>query len=321
MQASNPQNDFVSLRKKLDAAMAVDWRLPNPGNRELDPTRVEQYLQKLTPEDQTAIKLLLENTKYINFSEFYSALMRSLASFVASVSKNEPLYLVYPKKFGSDWSATDRPAGTPAAGGCSEHWIIQLLWPVLREYNILGIINSSNVPISPTGKIHILFVDDAIYTGNNFLGSIDEYTDSVAQKFGVRSAILHQQYNVVVECLVPYLSTCGYEQIVGMSRSLSFITNFHCAERLKSFRNILTDLDQHKRFYSRFECEGWPCPVYFDHKVANNFGSFPQIYLHGYIPVNDNQTQKGEEFGCLLKNPPSRAIIVQLEQFYNDLKD
>lgn len=42
-------------------------------------------------------------------------------------------------------------------------------------------------------------------------------------------------------------------------------------------------------------------PLYFDHKVAGLFSSYPQIYLDGMIP-------DGEDFGSLLPIAPDTDI-------------
>jgi hypothetical protein len=52
-------------------------------------------------------------------------------------------------------------------------------------------------------------------------------------------------------------------------------------------------------------------PIYFDHKVANDFASYPMIYLEGYIP-HDRQAP----IGSLLRKLPSRSMIEFVQRLH-----
>lgn len=52
-------------------------------------------------------------------------------------------------------------------------------------------------------------------------------------------------------------------------------------------------------------------PIYFDHKVADNYSSFPLIYTYGIIPNNYNKQLIHE---CNAKRKPFKDIYDKLER-------
>lgn len=44
--------------------------------------------------------------------------------------------------------------------------------------------------------------------------------------------------------------------------------------------------EKEKELLGFSEEEGDMCPIYFSHRVFNEYSSFPQVYLHGYVREN-----------------------------------
>lgn len=163
----------------------------------------------------------------------------------------------------------------------SENWLVLLGWDKLREgcQKIISDYRDIN------NDYPILFIDDCIYTGNKMCYDIDDIQYDYQCK---NNKVLPN------ECIsvVPFCGKNGYSQLKRDFKITLYVGKY--VEMLEGYDEMY--------LYRRLRAESIPYPIYFDHKIANEFGSFPQIYNH------------------IVKNKPSRECIEEIAKVIEDKK-
>lgn len=244
------------------------------GKRELDLNKVQAYIEAFqTPEDRKFALSILGTTRYVPWSEFVDKLNASCDAFCKNIG-NTPFYVYLPTdKFGSEIVFT------------------VLLWPKIRSLNFQGFIDL-------TTKLqhgdHVFVADDAIYTGIHITSIIDNLTFE------------NPNTTINFHVVVPYVSRNGEQQILApLSPNQNPVINMY-----PQVYTVNLSLSEQEDLMNRFNVElPYAVPLYFDHKVGNNFASFPSIYMLGVVP---NKT----EFGCLIGYPPDTQIKHRMYQQY-----
>lgn len=281
-----------------DETLKFNWDMV-PVDRSFDPIKVQQYSALLREPDRSFIQELLTKTIYVPFAKFKESVFESFDLWRQNIGNNQ-FYLTLP---------TDKIG--------SEHWIIALLWPELRQIkntNLVFINDSTTLPLQIN---NVLIIDDALYTGINTFNKIDSLVYNLAKSLNinVREAGKYFHFHLVI----PYVSTDGSKYIADECSYLNSRCTMYAVDYIPGL-NELIDL---RKYYpsdellkERFKiAEGYDLdpgnlpPIYFDHKVAGPMSTFSSIYLFGVVPDDGN-------FGSLFKVDPSRMKVVQLQQLY-----
>lgn len=259
----------------IDAFNRVDQNniyVLNEGERAISSETWDEYISKI--EDEGLKETVLEvrrKTKYFTWSQFADLLNKSFNKFVASIGDKSFLIYLPSEKFSS------------------EHVLVALLWKQIRKLNFQGFISLTDFTLLEDGS-NVLFLDDAIYSGNNLIGSMDGLNYETNKKF---------VYYIVV--------ACSTENISMIKDAMPLLKgNIFYTENIPLI-DIPPGDDIHSRLSYRMS------PTYFDHKVAGTMSSFPLIYLKGIIAEN-------KEFGMLLPIKPDTEIKDRLyEKYFRDI--
>lgn len=207
-------------------------------DRSIDPQKATTFLQNITDPKERSI------TKKIIDNTRY-------ISFQTMKSKYVDLIKQLPDQYNLAFLTTGKIG--------SEHWLVVLLWPYLKT-KCVKIINS-HLDIDNTHPIVI--IDDCMYSGCHMCGVVDGIQFDYAQ---TTREILSNTFI----CLTAYRGEYSTGQLCndfGLVKVLS-------AEVLSPL-----ELENFDYMYKYFGCESESVlPLYFDHKIANNFGSYPDIY-------------------------------------------
>jgi hypothetical protein len=242
---------------------------------------------------------IIKNTEYVPFAKFKAALFRAFDLFK---SRNKELYyiIVECNKYGS------------------EFWLLHLLSPELfNDPNLIGLVTTANDISKLYEKCtNFLIIDDCIYTGSNVSNTIADFT-----RFKN-----HRNVNLNFHIVTAYLQDSGAENILieldDVTQAFFYTPNILFSELMKNkykklFPKELNGLElKSKEFNIRMNKILDQCPlyinygaypIYFDHKIADAFSSFPSIYLEGGI---FNQRNKMVDFlGPLMDTTPTREAI------------
>lgn len=281
-----------SWQHLLSRCDRVDWDMPLI-DRSFDLQKVKSYLSLLRSPDDLFVSSLLEATRYVKYDEFGSMLLKSFSNFMQNIETKDFYLVLDSKSIGS------------------EHWLAALLWPNLQSMNMTGIVDRT-LPSDHQGIANVVIIDDAIYTGTNTFGKIDEFVYSSSQMTNVG-----YHFHIIV----PFVSVEGEKFILDECRARGVQCTFYAVERLPGLSALINKYyarDSEEILRQRFGISlkldlpiaNMPA-IYFDHKVAAPESTFSSIYLEGRLP-------DGSYFGSLFKVNPSRDKIEQLKMMYND---
>lgn len=264
-----------------------------PVDRSLDLEKCFEYLSLFDDDNyRNFAKEVIDNTLYVNFYELKENLMKSFIKFKEEINDRAFSIFFSSKKIGS------------------ENWLLHILWPLLRTLNVEGFVTDDEFLLRKEGRLpkEILIIDDCSYSGIHVCGIVDELP-YFASGYGEDDNLTGPRTVISkFHVLIPYMTEFSKSQIKSCEDTSEVV--FHNIHELTTLQEKSDDINE------KFGIELIGCPIYFDHKVANNFGTFPMIYKDGLYFVNGEKRY----FGSLLKEPTSRYKIEQLRPLYFDLQ-
>jgi hypothetical protein len=229
-----------------------------PVDRSIAPRKAELLLKQIDdPQERTFARVIIENTRYISFQEMKNKLMHVV----------NQLNL---RQFNVLFDTTSKIG--------SEHWLTLLVWDVIRDRCVKVINDFEDID----NDLPIILIDDCIYSGNHTSDLLDGLVYNSARELNKE---LKNQFVIIV----PYSSIHGPKDIRANAEGFGGnIGAILVGEYIKSFMSIepittcmKKDPDGCFEYMNEtFGVEGLALPLYFDHKIANEFGSFPQFYTH-----------------------------------------
>ena len=228
------------------------------------------------------IKNLLNNTRYVAFDEFKSKLLFAFSEFRKIIGNRKFCIPIDCDKFGS------------------ESWLCHLLWPEISACS--NFVNFFFLTEATPPADDILIIDDCMYTGSQ------TYTNLVP---------IHFKEYQQIHCVVPFYSEVAVQLLMNMvdEKNKHLALYVHGSDviiplkQLPFFKksNLIDNLD--RKLFIDFNAY----PIYFDHKVAGEFSSFPSIYLDGAYVDKDGTSRL---FGPLLTTTPTREMIEYVADIY-----
>ena len=152
----------------------------------------------------------------------------------------------------------------------SEYWLYTIVKDILPEHNI---INTQLLNECIESEIEILSIDDWCLSGVNMAVN----TDELLYKHTCKSKI---NYTYIF-----YIFTNGCsETLTSVSKSYNISKNILYEQFVEQFNPLLEDNEQNNKLIKEFletfspDVDDFSYPVILEYKVANQFGSFPEIY-------------------------------------------
>jgi hypothetical protein len=248
---------------------------------ELDPNKIVKYINEVNSSYKIKpyVELILKQTQRIPTDIICKKLRSMTIEYLSDPNSLIPQYVFLPKKIGS------------------EQYFFSQIYDLFPEISIPENIISHDTKLNGLNEINVLIVDDASFSGNNTFAKIDDLTYyNKKTKFN---------FIIIVACQLKPIDDVFQNQKFPSSQ-VSRINIINVPGYIKP---PTIELDN---YY--LENEGNVISTcYFDHKIPNNFGSWPQIYLEGYL-FNKYKTN----FGNLFLNddiPTKQPILNVFEQF------
>ncbi len=244
----------------------------------------------------------LQHLRYISFDEFHTALIKSFTMFIKSVTASSSVrpvpvaIFLDPHKFGS------------------EHWLIQLMWPLIKMAIDSGTLKVSIISeLNPsTDPRDILVVDDALYTGMHIFGVFDNAFDDLRRN---RVAVTPGQYRI--HFVVPYVTNQAQRFINGGIKYLADSTAyFYSTETIPTIIESLEasgqmdviisayEMDERKRrelkqsIIDEFDLNPQGTdftPLYFDFKIAKNASTATKLLESLVTPLPTRRALEAAE--------------------------
>lgn len=207
-------------------------------DRSLDTIKVNNFLKSLDSYSHKFYNEIIKHTQYINFETLKTELRKCIKQI--SYEYYNVLFNIK-NKIGS------------------EHWLTVLCWDLLKD-KCIKIINTVD---DIDNDYPIIIIDDCIYSGCHMCSLIDNltYGTNIKNKF---------------ICIVAYANKTGTKQLIKDFNVELIVGNYI------NGINIMLELIEYMNddiLIENFDVETLHViPIYFDHKIANNFGSFPKLY-------------------------------------------
>jgi hypothetical protein len=234
---------------------------PSPSDRSISQDKLDKY--SASHSYGHIIRDVCNNVLYIKFVDLVSKL-RTLVSQVNDIlDKYNILFIIEDgMKFGS------------------EHVLTVLVWDLLKEKcNNVYTTYQSIRDDKNAFDYPLLIIDDCAYSGCSIYSVMDDLTYKI-------SYTSTPSFHVIL----PFCS-----RFVSEFREFPFLKymTLHIGEVLDNCSNIKSvakEIENDRDFlYSIFGCEAPPLLIYFDHKIANEFGAFQFLYE----VVNEKPSREG----------------------------
>ncbi len=231
---------------------------------ELDSNKITEYLNQVNQSYCTKpyIELILKQTQRIPTDLLCGHIRLMAQEYLSNPLNPKPQYIFLPEKIGS------------------EQYFFSQVYDLFPEISIPHNIINDSTPLNNLEEINVLIVDDASFSGNNTLSKLDNLTyDNKKTKF-----------NFII------LIGCQLEPFDYLVRKQKFHISQASRMNVINIPGFITpptiELD-----YKIFKNESQTVSTcFFDHKVPNNFGSWPQIYLNGELFDPKNKKSFGNLF-------------------------
>jgi len=256
-----------------------NWDM-EPLDRSIDSLKYETYKTNIDdPKVKFVSDFIIKNTIYVDYQTFKKELLNLVDKLPEKFNICFLNELTYPGKVGS------------------EHWIVLILWSYIRD-NVIEIISNIN---DINNAYPIVYFDDAIYSGQNIINDVDYINSFYNRKFynntytnilyvGLSKQIISNKYltNEII-LAVPYVSNIGLYRINEYKKktniNIKVIYNKLTSaivillKMIKSdIYNFTDELELVDLMRDNFNAMDLNIALYFDHKIAGNSSSFPDLY-------------------------------------------
>jgi len=255
-------------------------------DRDIDVDKFSSLLMTYQdPLDQSIIEDIVINSKYIRFDQLYQNLIKSATSIIETEFN---VFIDIDNLYHS------------------ETWCLALIWKEIKP-KVKKIFTK---PEDITSDLPLLLVDDCMYTGihmADLMKMIDlnnKFSIVEPLKIIICVGYARQMIDFIFEqrlagklslTKIPYLNQDRI-QLASLYKGETICHYVPEPVQTKDRLGKIPLLDPNMDAYMRdkFNYSAMAVPIYFDHKIANNFGSFPFIYEK------------------IIKNPVSRKGIDKL---------
>jgi len=218
-------------------------------DRSVDEHKASKFIDSIKDlNKRKTAQQIIDNTIYIHFNEFKNKL-------IDVVNQLPDKFNVY---FGFN-SVNDKKI-TSKIG--SEHWCIALVWDYIKNKCVDVITDAKDI----SNDFPIVIIDDCIYSGIAMCSRVDNL--SYDYKIIFNKPLINE-----IICAVPYCVEGNFKTLCFELGAIVIVGQY-----IKPLKSILNNYN-YEQMYEYFGCESETCtPLYFDHKIANNFGSINNIY-------------------------------------------
>lgn len=241
----------ISIYEKLEILFKHNLSIPVV-DRSLDTVKIKEYSKSFNnPKDMNIFNLIIKNTLYITNEQF----IKDLRDIVKKSNIPDKVNLLFDTTIGFK----------------SEHYATLIVWDLIKHKTVKIISSFTEVD----NNLPILIIDDAMYSGTHIMGLIDEGRCDYKQRN-------RKSMNNTVIVIVPYRIKGSTNQIKSdpdIFGNVKIYENSLISSFLELYETKL-DIDENY-MYEHFGCEtkSVAC-IYFDHKIANKFGTFTDIYTN-----------------------------------------
>lgn len=245
------------------ASVSIRDVIIKPNKHPIDNDKLFKFLSRTDPDIKSIATEFIMKTQYIPYKLFVKVLKACFKEIVSKV-KTTILQFYLPKDDKDYYHK-------------SGYWILQHIKKYVnnKKYNLVVIDDIRKINTS----IPIIIADDASYSGTQLSSYIEAFANM----------------NCDIYMLIPFISNTAIDVITEGFREFNIEGDIYFANKSKIIMKPIYELMEENKIeqlFSYYTKDGQNIreyPYYFDHKVADNYSSFPLIYTYGVIPNAHNK--------------------------------
>jgi len=244
----------------------TSYNIIKPNKHSIDNNNLNLWLNKSDKDIKSIATEFIMKTTYISYSIFVKYLKKSFYEMISDLKTTKTLqFLII--------SDNDKISYKYKSG----YWILNHLYDYIdtKKYSIKIVNDIKNIDTS----IPIIIPDDASYSGSQISSFIENF----------------ENMSCDIYILIPFLSNTAIDVIKNTFNSSNIEGDLFFPNKSKYIIKPIYELineEKIEKLFSYYTKDGKNIreyPIYFDHKVADNYSSFPLIYTYGVIPNIHNK--------------------------------
>tara|TARA_Y100000389_G_scaffold65563_1_gene61668 strand:- start:1272 stop:2249 length:978 start_codon:yes stop_codon:yes gene_type:complete len=250
-----------------------------PNNHKIDKQKLKLWLDNSDSNIKTIATEFILKTTHISYNIFKKFLLKSFKEMLFKLKTKTLQFFII--------SDNDEISYKFKSG----YWIFNHLLNYINTkiYTIKMINDIKDVDLS----IPVIIPDDASYSGSQISSFIENFENTTCD----------------IYILIPFISNTAIDVIKNAFNEYNINGELYFPDNKYIMKPIYNLMEEQKieKLFSYYTMNGKNIreyPIYFDHKVADNYSSFPLIYTYGIIPNihNKNIIQMCKKYKIPLKN-------------------
>jgi len=245
----------------MSTKISKNSTIPKPNSYPINAKNVIKWLEQSDPSIRHIANEFILKTTYINYNTFLKTYKKAIEEMISILDTNVLQFFI---------SIDDKNK--------SNYWIMQIIEKYVNtnKYKIIIVSDFSKIDHS----YPVIIADDASYSGSQMANTIEDN---------------FQRTKLDIFILIPFMSNTAIDTIKkSYSDNLNEGTIMFLDKSMYIMKPIYELIDKNKiellfSYYTHNPKYIREYPIYFDHKVADNYSSFPLIYTYGIIPNNYNK--------------------------------
>jgi len=270
--------------------------ISKPNNSEIDVNKMRLWLRQCDNEIKEIATEFIFITKYISYNTFLTELFKSVDEMLEryKISNINVLQFYLSNNDNENYIYK------------SGFWVFNHIKAYIQLYinpyikNKFKIINENDINKFNL-NIPVIIADDASYSGSQISIYIEDFTNKTCNIF----------------ILIPFISKKAIKMINIAFKENKINGGIYFNEISNFIMMPIHELMEEEKIIKLFKYYSIngtninQYPIYFDHKVADSYSSFPLIYSYGIIPNKKNQNII---ISCKTKNIPLKTKFNELDK-------
>lgn len=264
---------------------STKYNILKPNKHNINNDKLNEWLNK---SDKSIKEIALEfimKTTYISYNTFVNVLKKCVNEMLLNIKSNVLQFYMASDDINYKYK--------------SSYWIIMHIKTFIdmNKYTIKIVDKIDNLDLNNT----VILADDASYSGSQISNFLEEFSNL--------------KCNIYI--LIPFISNTSINLITLSFKENNINGDLYFVNKNKYIMKPIFELmDNNKiiklfKYYTKDGNNIREYPIYFDHKVADSYSSFPLIYSYGVIP---NEYNKKIIIECKEKRMPLKDVFNTLER-------
>ena len=257
--------------------------IKKPNKHPFDTNNVSLWLEKSDPSIRHIASEFILKTVYINHSQFLKTYKIAIKEMLDMLKTNVLQFFINIDDVNK-----------------SSYWIMQIVKKYInnKKYTIKIINDVKKLDES----LPVIIADDASYSGSQMANTIED--NFPRTKFDIFILIPFMSNTAIDTIKKSYTDNLNEGSIMFLYNSIYIMKPIYELMSKEKIEKLFLYYGDNPKYIREY-------PIYFDHKVADSYSSFPLIYTYGVIP---NDYNKQLIYECKAKKKLFKDIYDKMER-------